>query len=161
MMKTSKMTGIVEEVSGGWMFSKTTCWLYPVDGLAEYITAGPLPNDLVPVTDAEYEALSYANNHDGKIITADKDGRPIAVNPPPPPPLTDEQLTEFAANKREQLIAEATATIAPLQDAVDLDDATATEIALLKKWKQYRVAVNRVADQPDYPREIDWPIKPV
>jgi len=29
-----------------------------------------------------------------------------------------------------------------LQDAEDLDEATADDAALLKNWKQYRVAVN-------------------
>lgn len=50
-----------------------------------------------------------------------------------------------AANtyERDRLLSAATLAIAPLQDAVDLEDATAKEIALLKKWKQYRVAVNR------------------
>jgi hypothetical protein len=33
--------------------------------------------------------------------------------------------------------------IAPLQDAVDLDQATSDKIAMLKAWKKYRVAVNR------------------
>jgi hypothetical protein len=50
--------------------------------------------------------------------------------------------------------------IAPLQDAVDLDEATHDEAALLKEWKRYRVALNRLPDQPGYPAEIDWPAPP-
>lgn len=50
--------------------------------------------------------------------------------------------------------------IAPLQDAVDLDEATEAEAALLKEWKRYRVALNRLPEQPGYPAEIDWPAPP-
>lgn len=50
--------------------------------------------------------------------------------------------------------------IAPLQDAVDLDDATDTEVAALKAWKKCRVALSRVPDQPGYPDAIDWPVSP-
>jgi len=51
-------------------------------------------------------------------------------------------------------------TIAPLQDAVDLDEATDAEVALLKEWKRYRVALNRLPDQEGYPTDIDWPAPP-
>lgn len=50
--------------------------------------------------------------------------------------------------------------IAPLQDAVDLDEATQAEAAALKQWKRYRVALNRLPDQPGYPATIDWPAPP-
>lgn len=47
--------------------------------------------------------------------------------------------------------------IAPLQDAVDLDEATAEEEASLRLWKKFRVALNRLPDQPGYPHTITWP----
>lgn len=50
--------------------------------------------------------------------------------------------------------------IAPLQDAVDIDEATAAEEAKLKLWKKYRVALNRLPDQVGYPTAIDWPVAP-
>ena len=49
-----------------------------------------------------------------------------------------------------RLRALADTAIAPLQDAVDIDDATDAEVALLKAWKKYRVALNRLPDQPGY-----------
>lgn len=51
--------------------------------------------------------------------------------------------------------------IAPLQDAIDVDDATEAEIALLKAWKKYRVALSRLPAMPGYPSVIDWPVAPV
>ncbi|MDG9885389.1 tail fiber assembly protein [Pseudomonas sp. GD04058] len=56
--------------------------------------------------------------------------------------------------------AAADSAIAPLQDAVDLDEATEAEAALLKEWKRYRVALNRLPEQPGYPDSIDWPVPP-
>ena len=50
--------------------------------------------------------------------------------------------------------------IAPLQDAVDIDEATAAEVLLLKSWKKYRVLLNRVPEQAGYPATIDWPVAP-
>ncbi|HDS1746480.1 tail fiber assembly protein [Pseudomonas sp. M2] len=50
--------------------------------------------------------------------------------------------------------------IAPLQDAVDIDEATTDEEARLKLWKKYRVALSRVPEQGGYPEIIDWPAPP-
>lgn len=63
-----------------------------------------------------------------------------------------------AENLRRRTIADK--AIAPLQDAVDVDDATGAEIALLKEWKKYRVALNRQPDEPGYPNSITWPAAP-
>ncbi|QXH37730.1 tail fiber assembly protein [Pseudomonas muyukensis] len=54
----------------------------------------------------------------------------------------------------------ADSAIAPLQDAVELDDASEVETARLQAWKRYRIALNRVVEQPGYPAEIDWPALP-
>ncbi len=81
------------------------------------------------------------------------------------PPLSDD---EIAAQKQQSianniatksaLISQATIAIAPLQDAMDLDEATDVEAASLKSWKQYRVAVNRIdANTAD---DITWPDQP-
>lgn len=64
-------------------------------------------------------------------------------------------LAEVAA-----LRTAADSVIAPLQDAIDLDDATDAEVLTLKAWKKYRVALNRLPEQPGYPIDIDWPVPP-
>ncbi|WP_148245152.1 tail fiber assembly protein [Enterobacter asburiae] len=69
-----------------------------------------------------------------------------------------EELIAQATVKRDSLMAVATAAIAPLQDAVDIDDATDDEIALLKAWKTYRVALSRL-DLTIAP-DIAWPDAP-
>jgi len=79
---------------------------------------------------------------------------------PPPPALTEAQLATVAIDKRDKLLANATLAMAPLQDAVELDDATPAEVVLLKQWKQYRVAINRVPQQDGFPHAITWPAAP-
>ncbi|MDF9617033.1 tail fiber assembly protein [Pseudomonas entomophila] len=69
------------------------------------------------------------------------------------------QLREAMAETAHRR-AGADSAIAPLQDAVDLDDATDAEAALLKEWKRYRIALNRLPDQLGYPNTIDWPAPP-
>jgi len=71
-----------------------------------------------------------------------------------------EQLLSTAVFYMAQRRAVADAAIAPLQDAVELDEATEAEAALLKEWKRYRVALSRLPEQEGYPNEIDWPALP-
>ncbi|WP_166359274.1 tail fiber assembly protein [Pseudomonas akapageensis] len=78
---------------------------------------------------------------------------------PPPPPSAEELL----ARAQGRLMAErkvADDAIAPLQDAIDLDEATEEEIARLKLWKKYRIALSRVVEQTGYPQAIEWPVAP-
>lgn len=81
---------------------------------------------------------------------------PPELEPAPQPPVTADQ----ARAQRDGMLSFAALRIAPLQDAVDLDDATAEEIAALKAWKQYRVALSRIEQQPGFPAAVDWPTPP-
>ncbi|MDF7627732.1 tail fiber assembly protein [Erwiniaceae bacterium L1_55_4] len=115
----------------------------PVD-FGEGVTYAEIP-------DGEGNQPSIGWSYDGTVFTA--------------PPLTDEQIAAQKQQKiannvatKASLIAQATVAIAPLQDAVDLDEATDAETALLKSWKQYRVAINRIdANTED---DIIWPEQP-
>lgn len=75
---------------------------------------------------------------------------------PPAPPVTAAQVLA----RRDGLMAEAALRIAPLQDAVDLEEATAAEVALLKLWKKYRVDLSRIDQQTGFPAAVDWPQLP-
>ncbi|MGK0158930.1 tail fiber assembly protein [Pseudomonas mosselii] len=83
---------------------------------------------------------------------------PVPV-PVPPQPIPADPLQQ-AQEEVARLRAIADAVIAPLQDAIDLDEATEAEALRLKEWKRYRVALNRLPDQPGYPTAIDWPAPP-
>lgn len=77
-----------------------------------------------------------------------------------PIPPTSEELVVMALAKKDELLTAAALRIAPLEDAVDLGEATDADIVSLKSWKLYRVAVNRVEQQPGFPHEIEWPLSP-
>ena len=54
-----------------------------------------------------------------------------------------------------------------INDAIDLDMATDEEIAelpvrtaQLRAWKQYRVLLGRMVQQPDWPENPQWPVEP-
>lgn len=76
------------------------------------------------------------------------------------PEIPEVTLVAAALARRDAAMFEATARIAPLQDAVELDMATEAETAQLLAWRQYRVALNRIEQQEDYPRSIEWPQPP-
>jgi hypothetical protein len=65
-----------------------------------------------------------------------------------------------ASTEQARLRSAADYAIAPLQDAVDIDEATDADVALLKAWKKYRIALNKIPDQIGYPGEIAWPAIP-
>ena len=88
---------------------------------------------------------------------------PFDQGPPPQPipvPPTAEEARKSALFERDRLLVTAAIRIAPLQDAVDLGDATPADEANLKKWKQYRVALNRIDQQAGFPEIIEWPLSP-
>ncbi len=79
---------------------------------------------------------------------------------PPAPIAGAAEVSATALSKRDDLLGQAALRIAPLQDAVDLEVASTTDIALLKAWKQYRVALNNLERQAKFPSSIDWPSAP-
>lgn len=62
---------------------------------------------------------------------------PPPIEIPPPAIAPAPEMLAF-------LLAEAAKVMAPLQDAVDIGEATPEEEATLVAWKRYRVALNRV-----------------
>lgn len=107
------------------------------------------------------------------LVSVTKDGEPAdllhsitlhvsveeAPVPQPPEPVPADPLQQAQEEvARQRAIADA--AIAPLQDAVDLEESTEAEIALLKEWKRFRVALNRLPEQEGYPTTIDWPAPP-
>lgn len=86
------------------------------------------------------------------------DSLPVQVVPELTAPEADP--LELAHAEIARLRAVADYAIAPLQDAVDVDEATDADLAALKSWKKYRVALSRVIEQPQFPDAIDWPVVP-
>ena len=117
-------------------------------------SANGWPEDAVEITIEDYNSLLHGQAN-GKIISADDKGNPVLINPPEP---TQEKLRCAAEEQRKNLLAEAAREMAPLQDAVDIDEVTEEEKTQLTAWKKYRVSLNRidVSTAPD----IVWPERP-
>lgn len=107
---------------------------------------------VIDITNDQWQALLDAQAS-GKIMVV-QDGQALAIDPPPP---TADQISAMNAATRDSLLADAALSIAPLQDASDIGEATDAETAALLAWKKYRVAVNR-ADLTQNPAA--WPDKP-
>lgn len=65
---------------------------------------------------------------------------------------------QAATEEKARLMADATAAIVPLQDAVDTGIATDEETQQLTAWKTYRALLSRITTD-DAPK-IKWPKKP-
>lgn len=85
---------------------------------------------------------------------------PAPSEPVPTPEPTPEELSAKAIAERDQLLALAAIRITPLQDAMDVGVATEEELAALRAWKLYRIALNRIEGQADFPQSIEWPAPP-
>lgn len=85
------------------------------------------------------------------------DGEFAPPVPPAPLPLTAEQ----ALSEKTARVAYATTIIAPLQDMVDLGEATPEEEVELLAWKRYRIALTRITSTTaGWPASIVWPAMP-
>lgn len=134
-----------------YFFSPSTGGFYTRE-----IHGDAIPEDAVKISDELYASMMGGQSQ-GKMIVAGEDGYPMLADPPPP---TAEQLATAALMKRDRLLRDAATRIAPLQDAVDLGVATDEEDAKLLAWKRYRVALNRIDQQPGYPSDVVWPDRP-
>lgn len=119
---------------------------YPADIVAPVDGKVVLP---VPDASEQAPAQGYAAIDWDQVVTAEDKAQEEA-----------KQLRAAAGAEVAQRRATADAAIAPLQDAVDLEDATAEEAEMLKAWKRYRVALSRLPEQPGWPTEIEWPELP-
>jgi hypothetical protein len=138
-----------------YVYSPLTNGFYPRELREVYDDAGSWPDDGIAVSDVVYREYQTLPPPEGKMRIAGVDGLPVWADIPAP---TIEALKADAVVTLSGLMTKANLAIAPLQDAVDIEDATDDEIAKLKDWKKYRVALNRL-DLSLVP-DIDWPQLP-
>jgi len=129
-------------------------------------------------TETEATPMKYFLAPSGELFAFEEDGSQDSFISPAFVPLSGEEVSairaqqeaaqaptleqslELATAKHDELLSLAGLRIAPLQDVVDLGEASADEVAALRQWKQYRVAVNRVTTQVGFPVSIEWPEPP-
>lgn len=108
----------------------------------------PLPSDEDPV-DPELMAPRAGFIDWSQLITVQMKAEELRLH----------QITQATA-QAESLRLVADQEVSDLQDVVDIDEAGAEEVALLKIWKKYRVALAKIDQQPGYPSAIEWPPLP-
>ncbi|ECR9531859.1 tail fiber assembly protein [Salmonella enterica] len=140
-----------------------------------------IPASHIAIFDAETETWSLHEDHRGETVYDTTTGNQVYISAPGPLPenvtsvspggeyqkwdskakvWVKDEAAEKAAQLRQaeetknRLLQIASEKIAPLQDAVDLDEATDKEKASLLAWRKYRVQVNRVdTSNPDWPEQ--------
>lgn len=127
-------------------YSPSTNGLYP-DG---ELYGKNLPQDVVTLSASDYQTLIEGQSA-GKVITPNGSELPYLSEP-------DINYLELTKKKLAEYRTRADAEIAPLQDAVDLMQATETEKSALLAWKAYRLALYRT-DISD-PENVVWPAVP-
>jgi len=131
-----------------YFYSKTTGGFY-----ADNVHGNPadegsaIPKDAQEIKVDEYNALMVAQVN-GKDIVADKNGSPVAKDPPA---LSDEALAYRARNRRAALLRES--------DWTQVDDAPLDNVQKAA-WAQYRQALRDITDQASFPATINWPTAP-
>ncbi|WP_320728628.1 tail fiber assembly protein [Enterobacter ludwigii] len=138
-------------MSETYYYSAKNNGFYADSMMDDYKNADAWPDDAIKISEGLYRKLMEGQSA-GKVIVATKTGRPSLAEPPAP---TEAELISQAESVKTELLATASAAIAPLQDAEELEIATAEESEALKSWKKYRVMLNRV-DTSKAP-DIEWP----
>lgn len=137
-----------------YIYSPSRNLFYDVSLEESYKRNDNWPEDSVSIGESMFMTFS-ATPPAGLIRVCGDDGFPAWGQVPPVP---DEELVQIANNQRDQFMSLANEIILPLQDAVDLDIATESEMEKLQHWKRYRVMLNRV--DTSLAPEILWPQQP-
>lgn len=134
-------------------YSAKTNSFYAFDLRDRYEMAGTWPDDATGVSnDIFYEYSSQPP--DGKVRSCDVSGMPVWDDIPKP---TDEQIVSSNKSTSARYSSLASERIGILTDATDPeimgDDIIPEDVALLKKWRAYRVKLSRITDflNPSWP----------
>lgn len=136
-----------------YFFTAKELGFYDANIKASYDIAGTWPEDAKEISNAEH-ALYSGPPPQGKILGS-VDELPAWVDAPA---ISHHEQMLMAEAKRAANRKLADSTIAPLQDALDLEMATDEEISQLNAWKEFRVLLSRIdiSAAPD----INWPALP-
>ena len=108
------------------------------------------------ITNQEYAEMAIKANKEGKELKYEN-GKLTLVAPEPMKP-TEEQIIFQNQQIKESLFKEANSEIDILNDKIEFDEATDDDVAMLKKWKLYRINLKKL-DATDI--NAIFPIKPI
>jgi hypothetical protein len=76
------------------------------------------------------------------------------------PVLTDAELRAAALAQRDALLAQANEATAGMADAFLADLLSDADRVMFKAYAVYKLALNKIDQQPGYPTTVDWPTSP-
>ncbi|EME2025792.1 tail fiber assembly protein [Cronobacter sakazakii] len=114
------------------------------------------PGGTIEITTDRFEELMQLQSA-GLIISHDKNGNPVAVEPPIPELTYDEQLA-LAENLRQELLAQADNVTADWRVELMLGDINEEDKSKLQKWMEYKRKVKEV--DTSLAPNINWPESP-
>lgn len=91
---------------------------------------------------------------EGWTFEADRFAEPVAPVP------SEAELIQQAMAKRDALLALADEATAGMADAYIVDLLNEADTAIFRAYAAYKLKLNKVDNQPNYPREIEWPLLP-
>lgn len=132
------------------MYAYSNGLFYPLSMQDDYEATDSWPNTFVVVNEEVFSEYSGTPPL-GKMRGTNADGLPTWKDVPPP---TSEEVAGIVVNHKNALLAEATAMIAPLRDAMDggyLDDSDKPR---LLTWQRYRYELTKVdINNPEWPKK--------
>ncbi|EQB8041057.1 tail fiber assembly protein [Aeromonas hydrophila] len=115
-----------------------------------------LPNDLVTLNDQQVADIENALAKGLRIAPGEK-GFPIICAQPS---LTTEDLIDMQIKMQTDELRYASDQMAPLLYLESIQQLTASEAKKLSQFRQYSVEISRVQQQPGWPNNIAWPVRP-
>ena len=108
------------------------------------------------ITNQEYAEAAIKANEAGKALKIEN-GK-LTLVAPEPMKFTEKQIIFQNQQLKESLLKEANSEIDILNDKIEFDEATDDDVAMLKKWKLYRINLKKL-DATDI--NAIFPIKPI
>ncbi|MCF5700594.1 MULTISPECIES: tail fiber assembly protein [Pseudomonas] len=75
--------------------------------------------------------------------------------------LVESEQRALALARRDELLAEADQQTVGMADAYIAGLLDADDMQRFKAFATYKLALNKIDRQPDYPQSVDWPVLPV
>ena len=94
------------------------------------------------ITNQEYAEAAIKANEAGKALKIENGKLTLVV--PEPMKLTDEQIIYQNQQIKESLLKEANIEIEILNDKIEFEEVTDDDVAMLKKWKLYRINLKKL-----------------
>lgn len=122
----------------------------------EEIHGSNIPSDSVEITEAQWNSLVSAQAA-GKLLSADSDGNPIAIDPPT---STLGQLIDLSKSKRNDLLTSTDWLVMRHRDQVESKVNTTLTETQYEALQAYRTELRNLPEQSGFPN-LTFPTLPV